>query len=980
MGKLYGLIVLWFCLLVDVTTFAQCPNTLSVRISQVGQPTAVAYNSFCQGEQVQLNVVGGRPGLAYQWKRNGEDLPNGTSETYLAGQSGFYTVTARSNLGCTITSLPVTIEVINCQPSGRVRIRGGYFDDFNYAAFNTDNEGKRGPYLRVGFYTYKSELNRFPLTLNVNVYRKSDDRLITTVRFERRSIVEDNLLSIEGACGIEETQLYDVLYFTMSPLNPNQPEIFNLDPATYTDPAGYYFVSEGVCCRETIDNIQDVNSQFVSRLDFGPRSAFSFTQVNQAFGAAFNVPAKVEGCLGNPITINYLDIINGGLTNDAVIIPKNITRTRYSLETPITLSGSPINYVPGYSATNFAGPGLQIDPNTGTLTGTPTRPGRFAYVVKAETFNGNTRLAEIRREIQLVVKECPTTPQPVVQVTKNPICPGETTQLTIRAGTGVSGGAYQWYRDGKLVSGATSTTLLADGAGQYTVSATKETACPPFALSEPLTLSVSNTSVTLTQGASQGGDCQNNTVQLSALANVGESGEFRWFRDGTFLTGVAGPTYSTSVAGQYTVQIATQPTGCTAVSGPVTLVAGAGPVVAPTITVSTSAICPGRLAILSATEQTGLTYQWLSGGQPVPGATTSVLSVTQPGTYAVRVQTAQSCSVVSQPTTVSGLTPPTIAINGGVQVCAGSSTTLTLANPNISTNGWQFSWQRNGTTAGTFPSHQTSSAGTYRLRITDANGCTAVSPDWLVAQTNAITVQIAPMTPVCLSPGTPVSLSASPPGGTFSGPGVTGTVFTPAVAGVGTHAITYSLSGATSCESGIASQTIEVRPSPTFTLPTQLTTLLGTPVVLPGPPGTGWTYSWSPPSSLSSPTAQSPTANPTQTTLYQLQVKDTFGCIAEGLTLLVVVTPDVKLFIPNAFTPNGDQNNDTWKLWGAEAFPDLDVTVFDRWGEVIYHSIGYERAFDGYYRNERVPSGVYTYVIRYDPREKPLRGTVMVIY
>jgi hypothetical protein len=58
------------------------------------------------------------------------------------------------------------------------------------------------------------------------------------------------------------------------------------------------------------------------------------------------------------------------------------------------------------------------------------------------------------------------------------------------------------------------------------------------------------------------------------------------------------------------------------------------------------------------------------------------------------------------------------------------------------------------------------------------------------------TVTINPVSPVCATAG-PVTLSASHSGGTFSGPGVSGNVFTPSVAGVGTHTITYTICSAT---------------------------------------------------------------------------------------------------------------------------------------------------------------------------------------
>lgn len=982
MGKVYGWILLWISVFVRTTVLAQCPNTVSIRISQVNQPDQLAYNSFCQGEQVQLNVIGAQSGLTYQWKRNGENLATGTSPTYLAGVAGYYTVTVQGASGCTVTSLPVTIEVNDCQPTGRARIRGVYLEDFNGDA---SVPGFQNPFLRLGYLTYKSELAKFPPTVQVRVYQKSNNRLITTLTLQRVSKLERNLLSLDAACGIESTQLYDVLYFMITP--SGDPAPFNFDPAIYNDPGGYYLVSDGICCREPTDNISGTTSDVVGYMELVARQQYNLSAKASMIGGVYNLVSKVETCLGQPVKIDYFDAKDPNniiRVDNALIQAANVTRIQYSLETSLTsgdLSVPPFyrrtTFAPGFSAINFAGTGIQIDPTTGTITGTPTRPGTYAYVVKAETFNGNTRLSEIRRELQLIVKECPTSPQPRVTAAKNPLCPGDKTQLN--AVGGITGATYQWQRNGVNIAGATSSTISVEQDGAYTVSVTKATACPPFALSEPLRLSVVAPSVTLTTGATSGTDCQNALVQLNAAATANDAATtFRWFLNGTQLTGVAGPVYSTSMAGQYTVQV-TQPDGCTAASSPVSVSLPGAPV-APTIVASTTAVCPGKPANLSIDPQPGSTYQWLQGGQIIVGATTNTLSVTQAGSYAVRVQTTSGCPATSRPAALGSFNPPIVAIRGEAQICQGSSTSLSLANQNVSTNGWQFFWQRNGATVGTLPIYQATAEGTYKLRVTDANGCTAVSPDWLINEVRAITVQIVPLPPVCLSPSSPITLSATPSGGVFSGSGVVGNQFSPAVAGAGSHPITYTLTGSSSCLSGSATQTIVVRPAPVISLPTRLTTLVGTPVLLPGPAGTGYVYSWNPPTSLDDPTLRTPSATPTQSTTYRLQLRDNNGCLAEGTVLVDVVRADVRLFVPNAFTPNNDGNNDAWRIWGADAFPQIDVTVFNRWGEVIFHSIGYNDSFNGYYRGVRVQSGVYTYVIRYDERKDPLRGTVMVIY
>ena len=76
--------------------------------------------------------------------------------------------------------------------------------------------------------------------------------------------------------------------------------------------------------------------------------------------------------------------------------------------------------------------------------------------------------------------------------------------------------------------------------------------------------------------------------------------------------------------------------------------------------------------------------------------------------------------------------------------------------------------------------------------------------------------------------------------------------------------------------------------------------------------------------------------------------------------------PDNKdiLNVPSAFSPNQDFVNDTWEITGRNGYPELSVWVYNRWGEVIFYSKDYKSAWDGKYKGELVPSGVYTFKIQ----------------
>jgi gliding motility-associated-like protein len=85
-----------------------------------------------------------------------------------------------------------------------------------------------------------------------------------------------------------------------------------------------------------------------------------------------------------------------------------------------------------------------------------------------------------------------------------------------------------------------------------------------------------------------------------------------------------------------------------------------------------------------------------------------------------------------------------------------------------------------------------------------------------------------------------------------------------------------------------------------------------------------------------------------------------------------------KIFIPNVFSPNGDGKNDTWIISNIENFDGVEIEIFNRWGERIFYSEGYKTPWDGYYKNLKLPSGVYLYKIKYDINQT-FSGEILIL-
>ena len=113
---------------------------------------------------------------------------------------------------------------------------------------------------------------------------------------------------------------------------------------------------------------------------------------------------------------------------------------------------------------------------------------------------------------------------------------------------------------------------------------------------------------------------------------------------------------------------------------------------------------------------------------------------------------------------------------------------------------------------------------------------------------------------------------------------------------------------------------------------------------------------------------------------YVVGVVDGNECKSEEITITLTDVDVPCLRIPNVFTPNGDGVNDIWEIVNIDMFPEAEVYVFNRWGQLLFTSKGYTEPWDGSYRGHFVPAGTYMYIIDLFNDDDPYEGTVTIIY
>jgi gliding motility-associated-like protein len=214
--------------------------------------------------------------------------------------------------------------------------------------------------------------------------------------------------------------------------------------------------------------------------------------------------------------------------------------------------------------------------------------------------------------------------------------------------------------------------------------------------------------------------------------------------------------------------------------------------------------------------------------------------------------------------------------------------------------------------------------------------------------------------------------------GVYSGTGISSVgIFNPAQAGLGTHKIRYTYTGTNSCIN-YTEQTVEVNPTPGANAGPDKTVLEGgvvtlTPAVNAGLP---LTYLWTPSASIADPTKDYAVASPADDITYTLTVTTDKGCQASDKVFVKVLRAPV---IPNIFSPNGDGVHDKLEIGYLESYPGCIIDIYNRYGQLIFHSVGYSQPWDGTIKGKPAPIGTYYYIV--DPKNgrKKVGGYVDII-
>jgi hypothetical protein len=298
--------------------------------------------------------------------------------------------------------------------------------------------------------------------------------------------------------------------------------------------------------------------------------------------------------------------------------------------------------------------------------------------------------------------------------------------------------AYQWYRDGIAIAGATEAAYTmasgGSGAGDYLVEASNSAGTVSSAVAKvlgtiiPLEILSQPQAKTVASGAA---------VALEVGWRGPASTTFKWYKNGVAVTGATSavlslPTANVSDAGDYKVELRSGTVLKTSVVVKLTVSLPASIFSQPE-NVAVAAGNPASLRV-SATGTQPLTYQWFRNGVAVEGGTASVYHMPQAsgldsGVYTVAVSSVAGDPAISDPATVSILVPPSVIVQplGPLAVKRGGAATFTVSAAGSEPMVYQ--WRKDGVpvaggTAATLTVEnvQEEQAGFYNVTVSNALG------------------------------------------------------------------------------------------------------------------------------------------------------------------------------------------------------------------------------------------------------------------
>ena len=469
--------------------------------------------------------------------------------------------------------------------------------------------------------------------------------------------------------------------------------------------------------------------------------------------------------------------------------------------------------------------------------------------------------------------------------------------------------------------------------------------------------------------------CAPATIQFDNLTSSPSLTTYFWdFGDNTTST-LENPTHTYTLPGTYTILLAVDdPLSCNQVD-----------TIRKTIEIQSDTayslptinICPGVGQEIGIPSDSGISYTWIpnqglnnpsiSNPEATPTANTDYTLLADNG---VCVDTIRQTVTVTPLSGFAGNDTLICSDGGGVNITGTSNGTAS-----------QFLWSsqndfsdtlNNNINDSTLQVMPTNAITWYYFKVISPDGCELV--DSVQVTISDFSVQVDPEIILCfqdsalleainLNPNNPLTYQWSPTDH-LQGPANQASVWVKPPVSTTYTVTTVNDSGCVGTDTVrvIVSNLVGVQPSVSANPDT---ILQGSSSSLQADPSSGYNYAWDPSGSLNAANIYNPTASPLQTTNYVVTISDPNVpecAVTREVTVVVqeISCEEPEIFIPNAFTPNGDGENDVLYVRG-NSITEINLAIYNRWGEVVFESQDQNLGWDGTFKGKEVDPAVYVY-------------------
>jgi gliding motility-associated-like protein len=692
-----------------------------------------------------------------------------------------------------------------------------------------------------------------------------------------------------------------------------------------------------------------------------------------------------------------------------------VTATQGNCPSPATTINVVVNPLPNISQSSFTSP-TSCNSATGSirlegLTAGTTYLVRYQRNNLAQTANltaaadGAITLADLSAgtysDVQVQLNDCrsnsvgpfvindPNPPARPVATQNGPLCSGSNLQLTASTATG-GNILYRWTGPGGYSSteqNPTRTNAVAAMSGKYYVTATLNGCTSP---ADSVTV-VINTTPNRPDLSTNGPICEGNSLTLTASTDFVGVLNYQWSGPNGFTSNQANPSIPNAqpaATGTYRLLIRSQAGNCPAPEATIDVEVAR----IPAITGATFAppqFCASATGSISLEGlEAGKTYtvRYRKNNNPQEVTATANLN----GVLVVPNLTAGNYTDIEAryltcgsnrvgPFQLLDPNPPAApVVRSNSPLCAGS--TLELFASTTTMGDIVYTWTGpDGFTSNTQNTTRTNiqpnQSGNYTV-VATLEGCASrpVSVDVLVNPYPGTPV-ISNNSPQCLGNTIRINATVNYPGAVtyrWTGPnGFTSTepnlLFPNANASInGDYRLVV-----TATQGGCSAETftnVSVGPPPTIDLGTGGTYPTGTEIRLRSTVTNGpvRSWEWTPSTNLSCNNCPEPVATIKQDIRYLVRITNIYGCEATDTISFRTFCESAQVYIPNAFTPDGDGSNDILMVRGKGISAVKHFRVFNRWGEVVFERNNFApndplHAWDGKVRGVVQGPGVYVY-------------------